>query len=575
MRACEEQTSKYDWSGHLQAVSDLLGLTIREAGRELPRAMLHALFDILPLLQCLPEDRFCHIEGLPGVSLVTVWAHHVLGLTVLVKSPRGNTHCFGVGKEQVYIDGEQINACITLFDSSLGSMEPLFLLKPEEDIPINSYLKSPVRGYGQLQLRDHCEAIAFQCDAAFIDDMKLVVLAVTQIIAKHLWKDMDATGNSSTQKHMTEKHILRAAQLIFHDPDLTFHDAEPYLAAYSSRALNEDLVPPGLIAAALQNNRNGDGLWRGCLSIAKTLGILILTLAHVQDLGTCELLPLGNCDLLCLHNLFNQMREWNGKDRLMISGSTWFEALALLVTGHKTDNEAELTSLISDRGWSIYMASYSKADPILIDVGRIGIANGVPSRNGVRREGVVDGPGIWTSKGAWFGKVADGTQEVDLNLCANNLAAPRSMFGERGGYFAVSLVYDSKVMLPELRAEQNRLRTGYRALHDALWAATKLSSCSHGGQQQQLYTLPLGCATFAGFPDDHTVHLVERITILLTAHDSASRWRALIGARMYLRDLTRDQIPHTLHIGLRGRDCCFACVIQHFLKEPGKWIVIL
>ena len=87
LRAIEEQTSAYVWSGHFLAVSEMLPPWTRHlAVQAIPQAVLAGALNMFLMVTSLPSDRMIYIQGPLGMCTMIVWAHHVLGLTVLVET---------------------------------------------------------------------------------------------------------------------------------------------------------------------------------------------------------------------------------------------------------------------------------------------------------------------------------------------------------------------------------------------------------------------------------------------------------------------------------------------------------
>lgn len=89
IRACESQTSAFNWDMVLDAVSTTLGYEANRAPINFPQFVLRGLLDMFPRVQTLPSDRPIHIQ-IPvgeniefGISALVVWTHHLLDLIVL------------------------------------------------------------------------------------------------------------------------------------------------------------------------------------------------------------------------------------------------------------------------------------------------------------------------------------------------------------------------------------------------------------------------------------------------------------------------------------------------------------
>jgi hypothetical protein len=85
------------------------------------------------------------------------------------------------------------------------------------------------------------------------------------------------------------------------------------------------------------------------------------------------------------------------------------------------------------------MTSFSDTDPASLTPGIVKITNGVPNRNGVRKSGVVDGL-IRGVGGLSVSKVADEGHSISPRNTFT-VERRRTLFSERGDYFAISLLF--------------------------------------------------------------------------------------------------------------------------------------
>ena len=89
LTACSSQSSAFAWSEYVPLVDTKLGAAIpdyRHRGELLsltPGILLGAM-DYLYLVQQLPEDRIIPVSSAIGAMTLTIWAHHILGLNVLI-----------------------------------------------------------------------------------------------------------------------------------------------------------------------------------------------------------------------------------------------------------------------------------------------------------------------------------------------------------------------------------------------------------------------------------------------------------------------------------------------------------
>jgi hypothetical protein len=168
--------------------------------------------------------------------------------------------------------------------------------------------------------------------------------------------------------------------------------------------------------------------WSSICFAAQRLSVLIIALAHVWDIASCESLPLsGSLELLTAHNLVRQLHSWNGRQPLRVSHDAWFQAITLLLVGHKAQVDWMHTCLLSDKGWSVFLNTFGESDPSHIDAGFVTIMRGVPCRNGVYKRCIIDGPTKGSENSKWrLQEVAGDTASLRCRTPAMNQRAIRA-----------------------------------------------------------------------------------------------------------------------------------------------------
>jgi hypothetical protein len=604
LTACEDQTSSFNWDGLLLAVAGTLGYKPDWAFETLPEVILRGSLDIFPLIQSLPSDRLAYIKTGQGVCALVVWAHHILGLRVLVQQfDKQIGHCTdirfgGPNEEQIVIDPRGIvddqirEPSIVLLDAK---QECLFTLKPDPDESlIDAVHTIPALGYGKAVLQK--VAHDYLGKIAVIEELQSFTTALAGIMGNHLVMDRELIldddsiddDSSGINCPVEPQRVMEAATFIFGNTRIDEGQASLYRGIYSSQPLTPEMTPPPAIQAAMRSQVTGEGaeIWQNLLYYAKHLAILILAFAHVQDLSCCADLSLCRAiELLKQTDLSWSLHLWDGKGMLRIKEDAWFHTFILLLVGHRAENlDRDSIALISDRGWSIYLSTLGKTvpDPTFTGQGYLAIRKGVPVRNGVWKHGIIDGPSQKSDTcpsnehSEW--QLVNAAGETVALRCAEKVQHERPLCGERGDQFVVSLriglhVKAQNLSFHDKRSEQVYYRrTGFRELHMALWRVQKAKPCTHMVKSDDQITLPPACATVSGFGDNEKSDLDERIVICLTARQSPSRWRALL-AIASTRDLqdasTWDQVL------LRGEDTCFQCVVDQAAVQEGRWYIVL
>ena len=568
LRAIEEQTSAYDWSGHLLAVSEMLPRNIRHlAVQAIPQTVLIGALTMFPMVTSLPLDRLIYIEGSLGMCTIIVWAHHVLGLNVLVKTNEVPVKDikFGVvreGEEQVIIDThcKQFSTpCITLLDVC-KEKEELFRMEVELGDPqLQSCFKVPAKGYGNFIMGDSSSNLGISDEnlrASVVHDMSLVSTSFAFILAQHLMTNSER----KMRWVVSNQSLLNSARFLFSDT-LSEASIREYVIIYSCRPLDLMLAPPASVMSWIrtseeplkavrasvegdQNHKNE--IWGSLVYVARTLSCLILALAHVRDLKACDNLPLtGNnfAENLGYAPFAMLLENWKGTEDITVHEDTWLNIISLLMTGHRFgadsyDSFEDMagnkpmpifrdTCLVSDRGWSLYISTFGREDPFSIDRDMIQISKGVPCRNGVRKHEIIDGPSQ---------RMSHETSDWILMNCAGQMARPShasrvyfqpSMCGDREDTFVVTIRLADRVETHTLVR-----RTGYREFYSSLCNVIKTRHCEHPSHKTDKVLLSPGCSTVMGFGDG--LERDGKVTICLTAGDRAARWRAIIATASYI-----------------------------------------
>lgn len=557
--ACEEQTAAFDWGRLLLAVASMLGLPPRKAYTGLSPTVLRAVLDMFPIVQSLPEHRLIHIEDDQGICSLCVWAHHVLGLTVLVKLPGGTEMTLGNGTEQVVIDCSSDDAIVSLLDSDKGDI--LITIEPDgEGFPINAIYKIPAKGYGRVLLLEESP------NKSIAEEMMLVTVALAIITSRHLVAGREyGTPDFSTTSRVRTKEdtIIETAKFIFNDPRIEKEKVDPYVIAYGvGQPLDETVEAPSSIAAFRRSNRDHVHTltWSALLSTCRALSVAILAFAYLRHRDSCESLTLGSLNSLRRHKLVSQLHEWDGKSNMVLTDDTWISVMWLLMTGHEHDQFHEMTCLVSDHGWSVFLSTFGEADPTYVHPGYVSIVPGVPCRNGIRKSGIVDGPRNAGCNMAW--ETVESAGESSTLRCINKIEQSRTLLGERRDMFTVSIRLTPSITDKMGGYKERDRLSGFREFHKRLWLVQKARRCQHANQHSQILQLSPGTVTVRGYDEGQATG--TKVVAFLTARNRAARWRAVIGARSPDRRAL-----------LRGDDCCFACILDQAALEPGPWAVIL
>lgn len=414
--ACLEQTSQFPWPALLSSVAAKLGLEEHEAADPIGPTTFRGLALMLPLAQTLPRDREVVVDGSTGTCVLVVWAHHVLGLDVVVRIPKRDAPGQGLRDyDDIYFGNPPATVTIRVPQSSdeegprvilleSSSREILFsiLQDPDEEQVITSSAKRLARGSAMRVLEADWQARTKREDKMDIQegclhDMMLVCVALafraSQYIYKMLWIDesltagengveddvadlnlTDSEGHAPDWHHfqIPETKLFEAARFLFDLKNISQAELTVYIQAH--RMIKTSEIPePSTYAAVRQQCRIDPANWRYYLRTISRMSLLVLTFAHVADLSDAEgLLINRDIPVLNLEDTYleDKIWRWDGKKCLRIRSDTWFRTYLALAAdkppkqGPRGDRVA---SLVSSRGWSAYLPTFGTPDPC--DVG--------------------------------------------------------------------------------------------------------------------------------------------------------------------------------------------------------------
>ena len=390
LRACQQQTAAFRWALLYEATEEKIRKVLanpdnqtsknREATypatafrlpemyeyeqcRALPIAVLQGLLMWLQSLQSFPEHRLLHVICNTGLSTVVVWCHHVLGLSLIINI-REMEICFGDGPYNlVVLHSSKRNAGVSLMDP-LDIHEPLFTLQSDQHSIGMSYdHRTEACGYGTRFLQ---YAKVPEWEQA---PLAQLVKSRTFEVCEHLGtSDMvsDADMGSAIDigpRYPSRSRLLSAYRFLFSsDESATMPRPEP----------SSDLLD----------------------RIVQALVAIVITFARVSedDLTNCKEMPLALNMLPSIRNKNSAMLthvDNEGYFDLLES----FELLSLLLLGHNWYNDYDKPAILfSAWGWSAFLDSIDDIDPFDVSINTLRVMRGVPSRQGIRKNRIIDGP---------------------------------------------------------------------------------------------------------------------------------------------------------------------------------------
>lgn len=579
LRACREQTSGFMWELFLAAVDEQIKhIVVCERPpdtRAIPVSVLQALLDAFTAVQYLPEARLIHISSSDGAATVVVWAHHVLGLTVVVESSKGLVR-FGDGPESVYFDCDPHSKSDVQFQASLlnETNDLLFSIdKSFEDVTLDPVLRHPLRGFGLKRLDRQNKEVAPGIVHAVITSC--LAIGQEEIAMNFRGPEACALGKSICPK---PEKIVQVACILFpgYEHEITAIDPQIDLPCLARSDWSIGALPPELARLVQERKIRLGSLRKEVIDLSR----LTLILSMVDNIEACEGLSLdmysfeGEEGYSALKQ--PQPGELAAKPRIeMPDARQAFETLAVLLRGKdfpKVDDNIQRAAVISAWGWTICTGSVLANDPSELNPG-IAATQGVPMRDGERKRLIVDTHVDYHSFSRAFddGKpnLADWAAAASPgdHLALSTWTKSKKMryfIAPSDSAFEVMKVYACHaVSNPEVSWD---LRVGFHEMQQLHWDTYHLLACEHTAKLDQVLTLPEDTWAFRGFtepgltlgpagtlPNPSLQCKEGSVHVGLVAGDVSARWILLRSP------WGKDRVHKEF---LRGRDCCFDCAIR-------------
>lgn len=329
---------------------------------------------MFPFARSLPEARLVYIKCFSGVCVLVVWAHKVMGLTVIVTTQEGThlkTTMFGRGGPKVIIEDHASSPGMRHMAPSITMLqipdkEELFVFKSEVDEhEMQGDLKHPLEGYGSFLLQWHsgnaknrrnvlrlfeilCTSMAILIcrdldqvsranllldqprESGSISDMSLPDPVYVDPRAQqsgddrreHIDASSPAFGERQHNKRgggdfgrTDEDRIIAAAESLF-IRNLNRSHIQDYLRKYAETPYNYMLLPESEIEKQLfvdfdHDRGRAERYFGEFIPILRYLSILILATAHIIDLKAAAKLPLScSIERLSSHLLADELHAW-------------------------------------------------------------------------------------------------------------------------------------------------------------------------------------------------------------------------------------------------------------------------
>ncbi|KIW89581.1 uncharacterized protein Z519_09737 [Cladophialophora bantiana CBS 173.52] len=615
LAACSTQCGEFHWAPYCAQIERRLRISMQDYNwsadyTRLTPAVLLGAMDFFYIVKSLPVDRIVTISFQTGFIPLTIWAHYILGLNVVITNLSCPDVVFGNADEpHVVIYWRQIDPsdretpCWNLGTDDEGpeiclhdaDMKIILTCKPEDHDSDGIYSRErhPLSGYGTEILRRglNLNTITRDDDDIYVEAASFIAgfaIVASQRMARELtWppceQGQETTEDTGQKIQLEIWRIIDSVKLIFDGITIDSKLCEKYAQLLSEQPPSESTLPSTF------NSFFARFAWHGRLyspadrmmALIELLTKYVLIFAHVFELDKCGDMPIAfSDDISAFSTVLREIRE--GTDRLgLVERFEVFGGVASVLESSELQDEsrnryAGRLSLQSDFGWCVHLDTYGDRDPAVVRPELVHIRKGTPtnSRTGERKLRIRDGSGFVGGEKSCVCPVERGLTYTPRTF-AN--------YTSRKDYHK-SLAYEFQITLaiafqsvPEWQncggSKSFKERMRHSEMHENLWNTHLTPKCSHRHRNERKQAnIKLGpdAAAVLGFSERHTHDeiLPERIIILLTKGDAYVRWLAIWHACADAGDTGRK-------IMLRGDKCCESCALDYVASQQGKWYLIL
>ena len=416
LRACSSQTSQYRWDNLVSLVENRFQESTqwmhlsRNPLRHLSPNLLLGAMDYLYMAQTLPEDRFIIVDSQVGLVPIVIWAHHILGLTVLVENTPDGDVTFGC------IEHPQV---IIQWSSKLLPPQGLYTPNTKQEVPspttflldaamqvllktepndnggnrIEGQESHRLKGYGTTFLRRLFNRRTFvgEDDPIFAGSANFAVsfaILLSRVMRRLPILDRGTPeskeeNNAPKQCYLSTEHwrLFDSSYVLFSGIKLDKRKINEYFDKLSGKTIEDMTIPTG-IRNYLQNldENTFELLRQAFLEDIKQLSSWILSFAQVINIESCADLPLRIAPgwMFCTGVL-----GWDGLDSINIESDVWFNLIMRTMRKDISAGdilvESEGLFLTCHQGWSLFYSSVGDYDPGETNCELLSIKRGVPT----------------------------------------------------------------------------------------------------------------------------------------------------------------------------------------------------
>ncbi|KAI1779791.1 hypothetical protein F4818DRAFT_153789 [Hypoxylon cercidicola] len=564
--AIDEQTAQFDWRNVLLAISCKLEFHLPNdiIHETIPSTVLEGLIIMLASVQRFPEERILLIETDKAACVLVAWAHHVLGMSVLVRhvvDGQKRTEIFGNEPEQVIIDLDakwQQNSSAILMSSD-GSQ--LFKLRVEHGEEfIDSTCRAPARGLGSRHLQRTLFHLGGDARKLGKEGM-LLSAAIASKFCNHLrigMVDDISTAESFMPYKVPKSNLYAATQFLFDTENISAEDID-CIETYAN-LLHGTTVMEMEMDMEMDNklNTTPELDWKTLIDACVHISVFIYAFAHVTNLHQCDEFAID--EQRTWSRFTANLSKWKIGSPLAVYAHDCISIMGRMMAGDAFGIDFQKTGLVCSGGWSVFLSSMTVSDPSFVRA--VSVVKGVPCRGGVYKHRILDGP---SSVHNLKISVLDGPGSQLSPVCLDAVSLGKTYVGERGDSFLVTFRY--------LKDEGDKgitlSRTGFSNRSLSLWITQTTAKCAHVYSERDTIELPPDCHTISGSGIRQPSSIKGRVFICLTSGNKHARWAALVGFTAFQETIDnngkrRGHYP----VLLKTDDTCLQCAVDEALSCP-------
>ena len=600
LEACNTQTSSFSWSSY----SDLVRAKIYEVFGQsqdlmnyevcLSPGTLLACMDSLFIVQRTPEERLLTVSEPRGLVTLIIWAHYILGLSVLVKSTKGENE-----GNVVFANQDECSPQIVIEWRAMSHQDPeICLLDSNAEViltvdksisgsisRLDAYERLPLQDYGTVLLcRKFNESATTFKDSAYITEAVQTTVAMAIVLIKKLVRITDPKTESPVAHCNIQRwQVYDATSVLFHSVSYE----EESINSFVDRMLKKEALKSTALGPALQEYMDKRPNLGGAAAFVRS-ALIVVVMAAVSGVRDC-----GDLPIIADNNFMEQTNLWSkaysSKGYITLEPHELFSEMCILLVG--TDlklnySEGGNIFMVSDFGWTVCLPSFGDADPARANPETLLVRKGVPTNSKTLERksrvrdvcfGSLEFEGGRTKQVSHW--IVDRGTTAYTPRCISPVLERTEHYGSRKDGFCLSIKFQGQHNLhSELHSVQApfSISRSYRSFFDGLWETSFTPPCEHSGDTSaslQDAELRLDVVTAAGIwlwlreeIGTKRQQTPERIVVILVKGDPRARWLAVGAAR---------EIKKSRQVMLRCANCCENCAVKVAAVLSGRWLVII